>query len=165
MVILGLGSNMGDRAGNLQAAVRALSGMVSGLQASAMYSVPAMLPPDAPRQWDIPFLNMAVCGRTALSPQALLKQVKALEQTLGRISRGHWGPREIDIDIVAMDDIIIDTPGLRIPHCGLLERDFVLVPLAEICPDWRYPVAGEFYGRRAADICAQKGFVLERAVP
>ncbi len=70
----------------------------------------------------------------------LLARVKAIERDLGRVSRCKWGPREIDIDILAMDDVTMDTPELTIPHRVLLERDFVLLPLADVAPDWRYPL-------------------------
>jgi 2-amino-4-hydroxy-6-hydroxymethyldihydropteridine diphosphokinase len=74
---------------------------------------------------------------TELGPQALLARAQAIEQELGRrrAAEPRWGPRPIDIDILAYDDLTLDTPGLTLPHPRLLERAFVLVPLAEIAPD------------------------------
>ena len=68
--------------------------------------------------------------------------------------------RPIDIDILAMDDVVMGAPGLTIPHPGMLERDFVLLPLTDVAPGWRYPAAGPYHHMRAADIIAVKGFAL-----
>ena len=155
MIILGLGSNWGDKQEYLQKAVDELALILSHLNISSTYEMPALLPEGAPAEWNIPFLNRAVSGETKLNPQDLLKEIKKIEQQLGRIDRGHWGPREIDIDILAYDDEVIDEPDLKIPHRGLLERDFALLPLVELAPDWVYPVVGPYFGKTAHDL-AQK---------
>ena len=157
MVILGLGSNIGDRLGYLQAAVRSLSPLIRDIRVSRVLQSAAMLPDDASQDMDQPFLNMAVSGVTDLTPQALFKEIKSIEKDLGRVIRRIWGPREIDIDILAMGDTVIEAPELTIPHSGVLKRDFVLLPLAEIAPDWRYPVAGAFFGKRAAELVVELG--------
>lgn len=103
---------------------------------------------------------MAIAGETALSPTALFSAVKSIEEKIGRKNRGHWAPREIDIDILAYGDDVIHLADLSIPHAELLNRDFVLVPLAEIVPDWCYPVVGEYQGKSAAQLVAMKGYAL-----
>lgn len=141
MVVLGLGSNLGDRLGYLREAVRRLSDVMTGLRCSSVYESPAMLPENAPPEWDIAYYNMVIVGGTSLSPQELLRFAKIIEQELGRTDRGRWGPREIDVDILAYGQKVLGEPDLIVPHAGLLLRDFALVPLAEIAPDWVHPVA------------------------
>jgi 2-amino-4-hydroxy-6-hydroxymethyldihydropteridine diphosphokinase len=86
-----------------------------------------------------PFVNLALVVATSLGPRALLARARAVETALGRDRENElrWGPRTVDIDIVAYDDIAVDEPGLQLPHPRALERAFVLVPLAEIAPDRR----------------------------
>lgn len=157
MVILGLGSNMGDRQATLSAAVARLEKLLGEVRLSRLVESPALLRPGAPAEWDKPFLNMAVSGVTSLSPEALLAELKAIEKTLGRIDRGRWGPREIDIDILAMDDMVLTRDALTVPHPGLLERNFALLPLSEVAPDWVYP-AGVYKGKPAVAIAAEKNY-------
>jgi 2-amino-4-hydroxy-6-hydroxymethyldihydropteridine diphosphokinase len=84
-----------------------------------------------------PFINMCIAVATELSPGALLARALAVEQALGRDRRREqrWGPRTIDIDLIAYDDLALSQPNLELPHPRLCERAFVLVPLAEIAPD------------------------------
>ena len=149
-IVLGLGTNLGDREKYLRDAVFALRGFLEEVAVSPVYESQAMLPPDAPKEWNRAFLNMAVSGVTGLTPEALLRQVKSIESRLGRLPQGHWGPREIDIDILAYGDLVLQEPGLILPHRGLLERDFALIPFAHVAPDWVHP--GQ--GRPAADLAA-----------
>lgn len=146
-VILGLGSNVGDRQGYLKKAVEKLYSAhdlgLSDLTVSSMIEVPALLPKDAPPEWDVPFLNMVVAADTSAPPNMILSTVKNIEVELGREDRGHWGPREIDIDILCLGDLIMMTKALTIPHPEMQKRDFVLTPLAEILPDWEHPVSGK----------------------
>jgi 2-amino-4-hydroxy-6-hydroxymethyldihydropteridine diphosphokinase len=84
-----------------------------------------------------PFINCAIAVETLLAPRALLARALDVERTLGR-DRAHeqrWGPRRIDIDLLAYDDVALDEPGLTLPHPRLFERAFVLAPLAEIVPE------------------------------
>jgi len=155
MVIIGLGSNVGDRAAMLDKACEALSLILHDMRCSQRMETAALLPENAPAEWDIPFLNMAVCGTTTLSPQALCEKTQHIEQKLGRIKRGMWGPREIDIDILAMGETVFVSDNLTVPHKALLNRDFALKPLAELVPDWRYPVPGEWFGKTAREIATQ----------
>ena len=136
-VYLGLGSNMGDRAANLRAAVKALAPQVALLAESPVYETPPWGVETQPG-----FLNMAVKAETELAPAALREHVKNIERGLGRTPTYHWGPRLIDIDILLYEDLIVDTPDLVIPHAQMHKRPFVLVPLASIAPDVVHPALG-----------------------
>lgn len=160
MIILGLGSNIEDRRAYLKQAIAALADVMTDIRLSRVFESAPLLPEGASPDWDKPFLNMVVSGRTNLSPQALLAAVKDIEQKLGRQKRGTWGPREIDIDIIAMDEVVMHTPDLTIPHPQMMERDFVLLPLLDIAPDWVCPNSK----RRAADVVAQKQFALHEGL-
>lgn len=139
---LGLGSNVGDRASQLAGAVAYLSAhpAVTLIKQSKLYESAALLPEGAPEDWNQPFLNMAVAIETSLAPAQLLEVTQQCEQQVGRIRRGHWGPREVDIDILLCGNEVIGTPTLKIPHAEMHKRDFVLVPLAEIAPDAVHPL-------------------------
>jgi 2-amino-4-hydroxy-6-hydroxymethyldihydropteridine diphosphokinase len=158
MLILGLGSNVGARADYLARAIGALQASGIFLEPpirSSVFESPAMLPENAPEDWNVSFLNMVIAGKTRQSPEEILAQVKSIEQLLGREARGHWGPREIDIDILAIEKRVIDLPELKVPHPGAMERDFVLLPLAELLPDWHYPAPGEHHGKTAQERLAE----------
>ena len=137
-VYLGLGSNLGDREANLREAVRRLEQRVAIDALSAQYETPPMGPPDQP--W---YLNAVCGGATELEPRELLASVKRIEREMGRVPTVHWGPRIIDIDILFYDDLVLDSPELVIPHPGILHRPFVLVPLADIAPEFVHPHLGE----------------------
>ncbi len=149
-VALGLGGNVGNRARILRQAVALLTTeatpMLTAPRLSSVYESAAMLDAGAPPEWNHPFLNMVLVGETLLSPPALLSEIKRIEHKLGRQPRGHWAPREIDIDILAYGEEVLHTPAMTVPHVGLLERSFTLLPLAELWPDWRYPVPGPLQG-------------------
>ena len=136
-VYLALGTNIGDRLLNLQAALAALPPQVVILSRSKIYETPAWGFEDQPA-----FLNMVIKGETDLEPGILLDHIKGLETRLGREPSFHWGPRLIDIDLLFYDELIMDTPQLVIPHPRLQERAFVLVPLADIAPDLVHPILG-----------------------
>ena len=134
--LLGLGGNLGDVRTTLDRAVAALcDGRDVRLVArSADYLTPPWGVTDQP-----PFINIALVVQTTLAPRALLTRALAVEATFGRdrAREQRWGPRTLDIDIIAYGDIEIDEPGLTLPHPRLFERAFVLAPLAEIAPDRR----------------------------
>lgn len=137
VVYLGLGSNLGEREGFLRRALQLLRPAVVVRRASALYETE---PVGYAAQG--PFLNAVVEGETALAPAELLAQVKAVEQELGRTPTVRNGPRVVDVDILSYDDLAMESPELQLPHPRLAERAFVLVPLAEIAPDWRHPRLG-----------------------
>ncbi len=131
---LGLGSNVGDKVGHVRRAAALLeeSGTVERLVLSPLYRT-------AP--WghvaQEPFVNACAWGVTRLPPRALLARVKALEVEIGRTATVRWGPRVIDVDILYLDGVAMDEPDLVLPHREILNRAFVLVPLAAIRPGRR----------------------------
>ncbi len=156
MVILGLGSNIGDRVAFLRSAVALLSEHVKILKFSSIYENSALLPENAPDSWNMPYLNMALMGETTLAPAELLKTIKAIENALGRKSDGpRWSPREIDIDILACGEKIVRSDALIIPHARLLERSFALLPFAEVAPDWAWPLPGRCFKQTARQLAVQ----------
>jgi 2-amino-4-hydroxy-6-hydroxymethyldihydropteridine diphosphokinase/dihydropteroate synthase len=160
MLILGLGSNTGDRLNNLRQA-RLLLEQVPRLsiqQVSPLYRSNALLPEQAPASWDQPYLNLAIRCETTLQPHDLLHRLKNIEYAIGRKPlKKHWGPRIIDIDILAWDDRVLHDETLQLPHPCLPERPFALWPLADLAPYWIYPVPGNFQGKTAAELCLRFG--------
>ncbi len=136
-VYLALGTNLGDRAANLCAAISALAPQVKVQAVSRVYETPPWGVLDQPA-----FLNQVLAGETPLAPQELLQHLKELEERLGRQPGVRYGPRLIDLDILFYDDLVLHVPGLDIPHPRLVERAFVLVPLADLAPDLRHPGSG-----------------------
>src|SRR6266568_4820698 len=136
-VYLALGSNMGDRRGNLAAALQQLREMMEISAISSIYETEPVGYLEQAR-----FLNMVCSGKTGLSAQELLRRIKEVEKSLGRQPTFRNGPRPIDIDILFYDDLHITQDNLMVPHPRMAERAFVLVPLAEIAPDRVDPVSG-----------------------
>jgi 2-amino-4-hydroxy-6-hydroxymethyldihydropteridine diphosphokinase len=140
---LGLGGNIGDVRETIRAALDALDARGARVVArSADYQTPPWGKTD-----QNPFVNACAIVETSLAPHELLALCLAVEQDLGRVRIEKWGPRVIDIDVLAFEDRVIDTPDLIIPHAHMLERAFVLVPLTEIAPNLR--VGGETVGEHA----------------
>ena len=135
VVFLGLGTNLGSRAENLAAARELLAAKLTVLNASSVYETEPWGFREQPA-----FLNQVLHVETDLSPARLLRYLKRLEKQLGRTKSFRYGPRLIDIDILFYDRLVINTRQLQIPHPRLPERAFVLVPLAEIAPDFVHPV-------------------------
>jgi 2-amino-4-hydroxy-6-hydroxymethyldihydropteridine diphosphokinase len=141
-VILALGTNLGDRLANLAAAQAMLAEHMTLIARSPVYETPPWGFTDQPA-----FLNMTLIGRTLRAPGAqsaldLLAALKNIEQELGRQPTFRNGPRLIDLDILFYASLVLDLPGLTIPHPRLAERQFVLVPLADIAPGFVHPVSG-----------------------
>jgi 2-amino-4-hydroxy-6-hydroxymethyldihydropteridine diphosphokinase len=134
---LGLGSNLGDREAMLRHAVEELASFVRVDIISDLYETEPIGFEDQP--W---FLNCACAGHTELAPLALLHACKGLETHLGRQPGPRFGPRVIDIDLLAYEDLVLDTGELTLPHPRLHERGFVLAPMTDIAPDWRHPLLG-----------------------
>jgi 2-amino-4-hydroxy-6-hydroxymethyldihydropteridine diphosphokinase len=134
-VFLGLGSNLGDRRLKLQQAVNRLGESMNVECVSSVYDTAPMLVVDQPR-----FLNLVCLARTTLSPEDLLLRVKSIERALGRVAGPRFGPRAIDIDLLLYDELVLESPSLTLPHPGIPERVFVLLPLSELAPTLRHPV-------------------------
>lgn len=149
MIILGLGTNLGDRDANLQRAIALIEAkLLCNIRKSSIHKNPAMMPDGAPREWDIEFFNMAISGelREETSPLEFLEELKKIEAKIGRKPTQRWAPREIDIDILAWHEEVFDTENLQIPHIGLHERDFAYKPFLELAPDWLHPRFGAKLG-------------------
>lgn len=141
---IGLGSNLGDRAGNLLAGLEYLEEEGIVIEAvSSIYETEPQGFTEQPR-----FLNMAAKVRTTLTPRELLKLLQSIEARLGRVREVRWGPRTIDLDILlyklsgvgdVSSPVVISEPDLKVPHPRLKERAFVLIPLLEIDEDISLP--------------------------
>jgi 2-amino-4-hydroxy-6-hydroxymethyldihydropteridine diphosphokinase len=132
---LSLGSNMGDRSANLQAAIGRLSGIGEIRAVSSFYDTEPVDFVDQP--W---FLNCVVAIETELMPRQFLARLQSIEREMGRRRTQFKGPRTIDLDILLFGNTIVDLPNLVIPHPALHERRFVLEALTEIAPEVRHPV-------------------------
>jgi len=137
--LVALGSNLGDRAGHLLGAVAALARRpevrLAGL--SRIYETEPVGPAGQG-----PYLNAVLAVETGLGPLELLEVLLAIERAHGRVRRERWGPRTLDLDLLDFGGRVLERPGLSLPHPRLHERAFVLVPLAEVAPDWRHPLLG-----------------------
>jgi 2-amino-4-hydroxy-6-hydroxymethyldihydropteridine diphosphokinase len=134
--ILATGSNLGDKAKNLQVATQLLSEQAGQLLAlSGIYQTEAWGIHDQPE-----FYNQALIIDTSLAPHDLLEAMLSIERQMGRERRIKWGERLIDLDILFYEDLVLQTPDLQIPHPFLQARNFVLQPLLEIAPDFVHPI-------------------------
>jgi 2-amino-4-hydroxy-6-hydroxymethyldihydropteridine diphosphokinase len=137
---VGIGSNLSDPHAQVQRAFEALARLPGALlvSRSALYCTPPFGDVVQPA-----FVNAAAGLLTQLSPEDLLAGLRALEKTLGREPpRERWGPRAIDLDLLVVGREIRDTDTLKLPHPGIVQRDFVLYPLADIAPDLDVPGLG-----------------------
>ena len=145
--LLALGGNIGDVRATFDRAITMLcgDGAVRLIARSSDYRTPPWGVTDQP-----PFVNAAIIVATSLEPRALVARALAVERALGRdrTSERRWGPRPIDIDILAYDDVVLREPDLTLPHPHWFERAFVLLPLAEIAAD------RVIAGRRVGDVLA-----------
>ncbi len=134
---LGLGSNLGDRAGRIGEALERLSGCdgIGAVHPSGLYETSPVGGPEQP--W---YLNAAAGVSTSLEPQALLEACLRIERDMGRVRAVPNGPREIDLDVLLYGQRVVISPDLVIPHAAMTGRLFVLAPLAEIAGDVTHPV-------------------------
>jgi 2-amino-4-hydroxy-6-hydroxymethyldihydropteridine diphosphokinase len=145
-VVIGLGSNVGDRLENLRAAIRSISKLGSLQAVSALYDTAPVGPPQAR------FLNAAVRLSTATPPNPLLTELLAIEQSLGRERRERWGPRTLDLDILWVAGVMCADVGLTIPHPELKKRAFALLPLLDVAPSAADPRDGTEYARVTVEL-------------
>ena len=154
-VYLGLGSNLGDRKASLRRGLELLGEHVRLLKLSSVYETEPWGFTEQPR-----FLNMACSGETELSPLNLLAFCKGVEQETGRTPTIRYGPRTLDIDILAYGEQTLTSAELTLPHPSMAERAFVLIPLAEIAPDWVHPVLGKSAAQLLAEVEGKEGVRL-----
>lgn len=154
---LSLGSNLGDKSGNIAAALRALEG--PGLHVVAR-SRDYRTAPWGPIEQDW-FVNACARIETVLAPEDVLARALEVERLMGRVRDIRWGPRLIDIDLLCMAGVTRDTATLTLPHPRMLERAFVLVPLAEIAPE--LVIAGRRIGEAAAALDTSDVVLLDPA--
>ncbi len=152
--LIAVGSNLGDRLGNLRRAVRAIGGLGRVSCASSVYETEPMYL-EAQRR----FLNCVVCLQSDLAPRPLLDALHAIETEMGRERSVRYGPREVDLDILFYGDQIVSEQGLEIPHPRIAERLFVLAPLSEIRPGLVHPVLGKTISELASSLKTDKKVV------
>jgi 2-amino-4-hydroxy-6-hydroxymethyldihydropteridine diphosphokinase len=138
-MLIALGGNVGQEGQVRDTLDRAIAALCDGVAVrlvtrSSDYRTPPWGVEDQP-----PFVNCAILAATELSPQALLARAQAIERDFGRdrARERRWGPRRLDIDLIAYDDVALTTPELTLPHPHAIKRAFVLAPLEEITPEWR----------------------------
>ncbi|AJC48928.1 dihydropteroate synthase [Allofrancisella guangzhouensis] len=140
--IIGIGANVGFTLENINKAIQAIASTenVKLLVKASLYSSKALLKENAPKDWDIVYLNTAIKIESSLKPLELLKNLKDIEKNIGRdLDAPVWSPRIIDLDILAAEDLILNTEQLTIPHKELLNRNFALAPLLELNKNWHHP--------------------------
>lgn len=127
MIVISLGSNLGNRFDNLREAVKLIEQRcLQNMRQSIVIETEAILPEYAKNDWNRPFLNMIICGETALSPKELLNELKNIERKIGRQDEyERWSPRIIDLDILLYHDLILDATDLKIPHPEIKHRPFL----------------------------------------
>jgi 2-amino-4-hydroxy-6-hydroxymethyldihydropteridine diphosphokinase len=158
-VFLGIGTNLGKRENNLEAAIKRVEENIGPvLKYSSIYET---------EPWGFKaedqFLNLVIMVKTDLRPSVLLEQILKIEYSLGRVrSTERYSSRLIDIDILLYEDIIVDSQNLKIPHPLLHERRFVLVPLCEIAPDLIHPILNKSVAM-LLEICEDVSKVLKYA--
>ncbi len=157
---IGLGSNLGDRTRVLRAAIDRLAHKVTVTAASSVYETAPWGRRDQP-----PFLNCCVAVDTSLAPRELLALLLGVETELGRTRGEPWGPRTIDLDLLLFGDEAITSADLVVPHPRLIERAFVLVPLAEIAPAARVSPAGPSVREALERLAREPGDVRRVAPP
>jgi 2-amino-4-hydroxy-6-hydroxymethyldihydropteridine diphosphokinase len=155
LVAVGLGSNLGDRLGHLEAGMRRLGESMEIAACSSVYESQAVGDRDQG-----PFLNLILLGTTELDPLELLAAAARVETRSGRRRTRRWGPRTLDVDLILWGDRVLDLPDLTVPHPRWTARAFVLAPLAEVGPALTDPESG----RSVAELWEERRPVLEPAV-
>lgn len=136
---IALGSNLGNLEENLNTAIENIK--EQGIEVIAVSDYISTEPygvTDQPK-----FLNAVIKVSTVLEPLALLKTILGIENKMGRVRKRHWGERNIDLDLILYEDVVMTTEELKLPHPDMQNRDFVLIPMAQIAPDVIHPVLGK----------------------
>ncbi len=146
--VISIGSNLGDRTGNCRKALEEISGFAEILKVSSVYETGPVGKEDQPD-----FINCAAEIQTALPPEELLGRILEVEDGMGRVRDGRWGPRTIDIDLIFYDELKLDTPDLKLPHPQAHLRRFVLEPVSELMPGKIHPA----FGITVRELCRKLG--------
>ena len=144
--VIGLGANLGPRLANMRQAARGISSLCQVVRASNLYETTAVGPPQPD------YLNAALRVHCSLAPEALLQILLETEQSLGRLRRERWGARTIDLDILWIQGVRVDSALLNVPHPRLKERAFAIMPLLDVAPDALDPMTGVSYAELAAQV-------------
>ena len=139
-VYLAVGSNLGDKNAYIGNGIDELR-RIKEIKEVRVSELLVTKPYGGVEQDD--FVNGAIALKTLLSPQELLEKLHEIEQHANRERIIHWGPRTLDLDIIFYDKLVYEDENLIIPHIDMQNRDFVLKPLAELCPNYRHPVFGK----------------------
>ena len=133
---IALGGNLGDSRRILAEAVEAIDREkdMAVIARSPLYKTAPVGPPQPD------YINACILIETTLAPRALLRKLLDIENAFGRVRKERWGARSLDLDILLIEQVVMDSLGLTVPHPRLHERAFVLVPLAEIAPHWQHPI-------------------------
>jgi 2-amino-4-hydroxy-6-hydroxymethyldihydropteridine diphosphokinase len=139
LYVIGIGTNLGNKIANIKDAIKLVSEKLNVIKISTLYKSEALLKPEHPKEWDRSFLNMALLIKFNAEPEELLEILKLIELKMGRNKNyPTWSPRIIDLDILIAENLTIDISNLQIPHRDFFNRDFALIPAAEIAPDIIY---------------------------
>ncbi len=158
LVVLGLGSNLGDAAATIKAAfARLAAGILEDARLSRLYRSKPLYLEEQPD-----FVNAAAAGRASLGPRELLRELNRIEADFGRdrLRELRNGPRSLDIDILLYGDLVLDDPELILPHPRLAERLFALLPLLELEPGLIDPLGGEPYAKIAKSLPEQGIYLI-----
>ena len=142
--IIGIGTNLGNKIENINQALNYIKDKLEIIRVSSIYQSKALLKLNSPKDWDIPYFNLAILVIYNNTPLTLLKLLQSIESKMGK-SRDHltWSPRVIDLDILIAENFTYQDSKLHIPHPEFLNRDFALIPAAEIAPDITYKNTSE----------------------
>ena len=164
--LIGLGSNLGfgdlDRAEVIEAAIEDISKFAYLKKSSSLYVSPAW-----PEGNDSPdYLNCVIAIETGLSPKDILEKLRQIEIKYGRVrdKQNRWAARTVDLDIIAIDDLVLNEKDLTIPHPRMEVRDFVILPLSEVAPSWTHPISGASLVEMIASLIFSGKHILAKPV-
>ena len=159
-VALGIGANLGQRDKNIEQALELLERALGRLEAkSRLIETPAMVLAEDRAEEMPKFLNSVALFQTRLSPHEILEEARNVERLLGRKREEEarrWQPRLIDVDILAIDQLVLSESDLQVPHAEMEKRDFVLRPFAEVWPEWIHPILKKNVAELLTELCTKR---------